>query len=72
METLPISSPIVSILTFPDRPLARQADFGMLLFRLAIAAVFIYHGAVKLFEYGPAGTAQFFGSIGIPLPYLNA
>ncbi len=52
------------------------ADAGLLVLRAALAAVFVYHGGQKLFGlfggYGLAGTAQWMGSIGIPLPYFSA
>lgn len=51
-------------------------DAGLLTLRAALGVVFIYHGGQKLFGlfggYGLAGTAQWMGSIGIPLPYVSA
>lgn len=60
-----------------DRLLPRPApDLGLLLVRVALAAVFLFHGSQKLFAAfggpGLAGTAQWLGSIGIPLPMLSA
>jgi len=51
-------------------------DVVLLLARLALAWVFLYHGAGKLFDYkhqgGIAGTTLFFHMEGIPLPHLFA
>jgi putative oxidoreductase len=51
-------------------------DAGLLLVRLMLAAVFTFHGSQKLFGlfggYGIAGTAQWLGSIGIPMPTVAA
>ena len=66
--------------TQPTGVLARiqavAADAGLLILRLALGVVFIYHGGQKLFGlfggHGLDGTAQWMGSIGIPLPYLSA
>ncbi len=62
---------------FPSRLMPRPStDLGLLLVRLALAAVFLFHGSQKLFGafagYGLAGTAQWLDSIGIPLPMLSA
>lgn len=44
--------------------------------RLVIAAIFLFHGSQKLFGAfegpGIAGTAGFFGNVGIPLPLVAA
>jgi putative oxidoreductase len=51
-------------------------DAGLLLVRLMLAAVFTFHGSQKLFGlfggYGIQGTAQWLGSIGIPMPTVAA
>jgi len=47
-------------------------DRGLLLIRVALGVVFVMHGWMKLTVLGLAGTAGFFGSVGIPLPMLNA
>ena len=52
-------------------------DLGILMIRLILAAVFLFHGSQKLFGlfggYGISGTAGFFDkNLGIPLPYLSA
>jgi putative oxidoreductase len=54
----------------------RMLDVGLLMIRLVLAAVFIYHGGQKLFGWfgGPGleATAGGFGKMGIPLPMLSA
>lgn len=51
-------------------------SFGLFAIRAMLAVVFVFHGAQKLFGafggYGLDGTAQWMGSIGIPLPWLSA
>jgi putative oxidoreductase len=56
---------------------SRQArDLVLLVARLALAWVFIYHGAGKLFDFkhqgGIAGTTLFFHLEGLPAPHLLA
>lgn len=51
---------------------ASQADLGLLVLRLVTGLVFVMHGYQKFFMNTVAGTAQFFGSIGVPLPGLAA
>jgi putative oxidoreductase len=54
----------------------RVRSVALFLARLAVASVFIYHGAGKLFNYlnqgGIAGTTAFFKFEGIPAPHLFA
>ena len=40
--------------------------YGALLLRLALGALFLAHGLVKLLVYKPAGTAAYFRSLGLP------
>jgi putative oxidoreductase len=59
-----------------DRHLPRPStDLGLLLLRLMLGIVFVYHGAQKLFGwfggYGLEGTSQWMGSIGIPMPLVS-
>lgn len=45
-------------------------DMGLLLLRVTVGVVFVYHGWAKL--NGIEGTGQFFNSLGIPLSGLMA
>ncbi|MEQ8767078.1 MAG: DoxX family protein [Planctomycetota bacterium] len=51
------------------------SDLGLVLVRLALASVFVFHGSQKLFGwfggYGIDGTAQWMGNLGIPLPIVS-
>lgn len=51
-------------------------DFGLLLMRLILAVVFVYHGSQKLFGwfggYGLAVTAERFESMNFPVPMASA
>jgi putative oxidoreductase len=44
----------------------RTAPYAALLLRLATGVLFLAHAGLKLFVFTPAGTAQFFGSLGLP------
>lgn len=44
----------------------RMAPYGALVLRLALGVLFLAHAGLKLFVFTPAGTAQFFGSLGLP------
>lgn len=46
--------------------------WGTTLLRVAVGVVFTAHGLQKLLQFGPAGLAGFFASVGIPLAELNA
>ena len=50
----------------------RTAPYAALLLRLSLGALFLAHAALKVFVFTPAGTAQFFASVGVPgaLAYL--
>lgn len=37
-----------------------------LILRLALGIMYLAHGATKLFVFTPAGTAQYFASLGVP------
>lgn len=43
-------------------------DYAALLLRVTTGALFLFHGAVKLFVFTPAGTVGYFQSIGLPGP----
>jgi putative oxidoreductase len=51
----------------------RTAPFAALLLRVALGVWFLAHVGLKVFVFTPAGTAQFFGSLGLPpgLAYLT-
>ncbi len=44
----------------------RTAPYAALLLRVSLGALFLSHASVKLFVFTPAGTAAFFGSVGLP------
>lgn len=44
----------------------RTAPYAVLLLRLTLGVLFLAHAALKLFVFTPAGTAGFFGSLGLP------
>jgi putative oxidoreductase len=44
----------------------RTASYAALLLRLALGGLFLAHASLKLFVFTPAGTAQFFASVGVP------
>ena len=60
----------------PGRSHALASDLGLLLIRLMLAAVFVFHGSQKLFGWfdghGIRGTAGFFDSLGIPMATTSA
>ena len=59
-----------------DRSSFSAADVGLLLIRLILAAVFVFHGGQKLFGFfgggGFAATVEGFGKMGMPLPTVSA
>ena len=44
----------------------RRIDLAALLLRTGLGAMFIAHALLKIFVFTPAGTAQFFESLGLP------
>src|SRR6267378_8456538 len=46
----------------------RQVSLGLAAIRLAVATIFIRHGAQKLFVYGFAGVSGAFTQMGVPFP----
>lgn len=51
----------------------RTAPYAILVLRVALGILFLAHAGLKIFVFTPAGTAQFFGSLGLPpaLAYLT-
>jgi putative oxidoreductase len=45
---------------------SRTAPYAALLLRVSLAILFFSHAWLKLFVFTPAGTAKFFGSLGMP------
>jgi putative oxidoreductase len=44
----------------------RTAPYAALILRIALGVLFLAHAGLKIFVFTPAGTAQFFGSLGLP------
>ncbi len=44
----------------------RTAPYAALILRVALGVLFLAHAGLKIFAFTPAGTAQFFGSLGLP------
>lgn len=51
---------------------ATHPDWGLLILRLAIGAVFMAHGWQKLFTYGVEGVTAGFTQMGVPVPGFTA
>ncbi|HLG79618.1 MAG TPA: DoxX family protein [Bradyrhizobium sp.] len=45
---------------------SRTAPYAALLLRVSLAVLFFAHAGLKFFVFTPAGTAKFFGSLGMP------
>ncbi|CAH1688142.1 Putative oxidoreductase [Hyphomicrobiales bacterium] len=45
---------------------SRTAPYAALVLRLVLGVLFLAHAGLKLFVFTPAGTAAFFGSLGLP------
>src|SRR5260370_15380663 len=45
---------------------SRTAPYAALLLRVSLGMLFLAHASLKLFVFTPAGTAKFFGSVGLP------
>lgn len=46
----------------------RTAPYAALVLRLALGVLFLAHAGLKILVFTPAGTAQFFQSVGVPGP----
>ena len=57
---------------FAGRPSTMATDVGLLILRLAIAAVFVRHGWSDVFESGVSTNVQNYADAGIPLAGLSA
>lgn len=44
----------------------RTAPYAALILRVSMGCLFLIHGGLKLFVFGPAGTEKFFASLGLP------
>ncbi|MBO9123704.1 MULTISPECIES: DoxX family protein [unclassified Rhizobium] len=44
----------------------RTAPYAALILRVALGLLFLAHAGLKIFVFTPAGTAGFFGSLGLP------
>ena len=44
----------------------RTAPYAALILRVTLGILFLAHAGLKLFVFTPAGTAGFFGSLGLP------
>lgn len=44
----------------------RTAPYAALILRVSMGCLFLMHGGLKLFVFGPAGTEKFFASLGLP------
>ena len=45
---------------------SRTVPYAALVLRVTLGALFLAHAGLKIFVFTPAGTAQFFGSLGLP------
>lgn len=47
----------------------RTAPYAALVLRVTLGVLFLLHAGVKIFVFTPAGTVQFFGSLGLPAAF---
>jgi|UPI000347E660 putative oxidoreductase len=64
--TMTATTPTATTSTAMTSTDPRTAPYAALLLRLTLGGLFLAHAGLKLFVFTPAGTAAFFGSLGLP------
>jgi len=50
----------------------QHSDYAALVLRLSLGAMYLAHGLLKVLVFTPAGTVNFFGSLGMPAVFAYA